>query len=175
MNKVYPYFLKDVNIERHNHVWSIDITYVLIRKSWLYLTAIMDWYSRYVVNWRISDSLEIGFVIDAASVVLRQAVPDIMNSDQGSHFTSPKFTELFQAAGSRISMNHRGRAYDNIFIERLWRTVKYENVYTNEYETPRDASHGIVELMNFYNNECPHRNLGYKTPAEIDHGHPSVC
>lgn len=171
MNKVYPYLLKDVKIERPNHVWSIDITYIPIRKSWLYLVAIMDWYSRYVVSWKISDSLEIGFVLEAASAALGNAVPEIMNSDQGSHFTSPRFTELFQAAGSRISMDHRGRAYDNIFIERLWRTVKYENVYPNEYETPRDARHGIGKFMNFYNNERPHQSLDYKTPAEIYYGH----
>ncbi len=166
-NKIYPYLLTGLNIASANQVWSIDITYVPIRRSWLYLTAILDWYSRYVVAWMIDDTLEIGFVLEACSAALKTAVPEIMNSDQGSHFTSPKYTQLFLDAGARISMDHRGRAFDNIFIERLWRTVKYEDVYLRSYETPREARSGIGRYLHFYNNERPHQSLGYRTPSEV--------
>jgi putative transposase len=118
-NEVYPYLLKGLSIDRPNQVWSIDITYVPIRKSWLYLTAIIDWYSRYIVNWKIDDTLEINFVLEACTEALNNCHPIIMNSDQGSHFTSPKYTSLFLNAGSSISMDHIGRAFDNIFIERF--------------------------------------------------------
>jgi putative transposase len=114
-------------------VWSIDITYIPIRKSWLYLVAILEWYSRYVVEWMMDDTLEIGFVLAACKKALATKAPVIMNSDQGSHFTSPQYTELFLNAGAQISMDHRGRCFDNIFIERLWRSVKYEDVYPNQY------------------------------------------
>jgi len=118
-NKVYPYLLCGIEITAPNQVWSIDITYIPIRRSWLYLTAILDWYSRYVVAWAIDDTLEIGFVLETCEAALQRAVPLIMNSDQGSHFTSPKYTQLFLDAGAQISMDHRGRAFDNIFVERL--------------------------------------------------------
>ena len=144
-NPVYPYLLKNVNIIRPNQVWSIDITYIPIHTSWLYLVAIIDWFSRYVLSWRVSDSLEIGFVLEACRDALKTCHPEIMNSDQGSHFTSPQYTSLFLDAGSRISMDHRGRAYDNIFVERLWRTVKYEDVYLKNYERPIDARRGLNE------------------------------
>ena len=166
-NPVYPYLLTGLNITRPNQVWSIDITYIPIRSSWLYLTAIIDWYSRYVVSWAIDDTLEIDFVLEASRNALRQAAPEIMNSDQGSHFTSPKYTQLFLNAGSRISMDHKGRAYDNIFVERLWRSVKYEDVYLKEYTTPREARIGISEYLKFYNEERPHQSLGYRTPKEV--------
>jgi putative transposase len=166
-NKIYPYLLTGLDIAFPNHVWSIDITYIPIRRSWLYLTAILDWHSRYVVAWAIDDTLEMGFVLETCSAALKTAVPDIMNSDQGSHFTSPKYTELFLNAGSRISMDHRGRAFDNIFIERLWRTVKYEDVYLRSYDTPREARAGIGSYLRFYNNERPHQSLGYQTPLEV--------
>jgi putative transposase len=166
-NKVYPYLLSGLDIIEPDHVWSIDITYIPIRRSWLYLTAIIDWYSRYVVAWMIDDTLEIGFVLEACTNALYKVRPKIMNSDQGSHFTSPKYTEMFLAAGVEISMDHRGRAYDNIFIERLWRTVKYENVYLRSYETPRDARMGISQFLDYYNNERPHQSLDYRTPAEV--------
>lgn len=169
-NKVYPYLLTGLEITAPNHVWSIDITYIPIRRSWLYLTAILDWYSRYVVAWMIDDTLGIGFVLDACRLALSKTAPVIMNSDQGSHFTSPKYIELFQNAGSLISMDHRGRAYDNIFIERLWRTVKYEDVYIRSYETPRDARIGIGQYIDYYNNERPHQSLGYRTPIEVYRG-----
>lgn len=166
-NPVYPYLLKDLQISHPNHVWSIDITYVPIRSSWLYLVAILDWYSRYVLSWRLDDTLEIGFVLEACRDALEMAVPEIMNSDQGSHFTSPQYTSLFLDAGSRISMDHRGRAYDNIFIERLWRTVKYENIYPQQYDSPRAARSGIGDYLRYYNHLRLHQSLDYHTPKEI--------
>ena len=169
-NKVYPYLLKDVEIVRPNQVWSIDITYIPIRSSFLYLTAIIDWYSRYVISWEIDDTLDIDFVLETCQKALSKAVPEIMNSDQGSHFTSSKYTSLFSDKGSKISMDHCGRAYDNIFIERLWRSVKYENVYPNEYDNPRDARIGIRDYFNFYNEKRPHQSLDYCTPAQVHFG-----
>lgn len=166
-NKVYPYLLRDLVIDHPNQVWSIDITYIPIRIDWLYLLAIIDWFSRYVMHWEISDSMEIDFVLDTSRKALDKAVPEIMNSDQGSHFTSPKYTELFLNAGSKISMDHRGRAYDNIFIERLWRTLKYEDVYPKAYETPREARIGINKYMRYYNEGRPHSSLGYRTPETV--------
>jgi putative transposase len=166
-NKVYPHLLSGLKITRPDHVWGIDITYIPIRRSWLYLVAILDWYSRYVVAFALDDTLEMGFVLEACKAALKDASPEIMNSDQGSHFTSPKYTELFLEAGSRISMAHKGRAFDNIFVERLWRTVKYENVYPRSYDTPRDARAGIGKYLHYYNCERPHQSLGYRTPAEI--------
>jgi putative transposase len=166
-NIVYPYLLKGIAINKPDHVWSIDITYVPIRSGWLYLTAIIDWYSRYVIEWSVSDTLEIGFVLETCEKALKKKAPQIMNSDQGSHFTSPQYTTLFLDAGSRISMDHRGRAYDNIFIERLWRTLKYEAIYPNQYETPREARAGIKEYLLFYDNERPHQSLEYSTPFEV--------
>ena len=169
-NKVYPYLLKDFKIEAPDQVWSIDITYIPIKKSWLYLVAIIDWYSRYVVEWMVDDTLEIEFVLETSRRALLERHPLIMNSDQGSHFTSPKYTELFVQAGSKISMDHRGRAFDNIFIERLWRTLKYENVYPRFYETPKEARNGIGKYLRYYNAERPHQSLNYNTPAEIYNG-----
>ncbi len=168
-NKVYPYLLKGLVIDHPDQVWSIDITYIPVKTDWLYLVAIIDWYSRYVLQWQLSDRLEIQFVLDTSQRALEISTPEIMNSDQGSHFTSPKYTRLFLDAGARISMDHRGRAYDNIFVERLWRTVKYENVYPNAYETPRDARIGIHSYMKFYNQERPHSSLSYRTPADVYH------
>ena len=152
-----------------DHIWSIDITYIPIQKSWLYLTAIIDWYSRYVLAWEIDDTLEIEFVLDTCKKALGGSAPEIMNSNQGSHFTSPKYTKLFLEAGSKISMDHRGRAYDNIFIERFWRSLKYEDIYLKDYSYPREARKGIREYMEFYNKERPHQSLGYKTPSQIYH------
>ncbi len=166
-NKVYPYLLKGLTIDHPNHVWSIDITYIPVKTDWLYLVAIIDWFSRYVLNWQLSDSMEIEFVLDASRKALEISTPEIMNSDQGSHFTSPKYTKLFLDAGSRISMDHRGRAYDNIFVERLWRTVKYEDVYPHAYETPREARIGINSFLTYYNHERPHSSLKYRTPEEV--------
>lgn len=173
-NKVYPYLLKGLGIGRPNQVWSIDITYIPIRSSWLYLTAIIDWYSRFVLSWAIDDTLDISFVLEAGHKALRTASPEIMNSDQGSHFTSPKYTSIFLDAGARISMDHRGRAYDNIFIERLWRTLKYENIYPHEYSCPRDARIGINEYLRYYNQKRLHQSLEYHTPEEVYYGKVAV-
>lgn len=170
LNPIYPYLLNDVEIVQPNQVWSIDITYIPIRSSFLYLTAIIDWYSRYVISWEIDDTLEIDFVIETCKKALITGVPQIMNSDQGSHFTSPKYTSLFLERGSQISMDHRGRAFDNIFIERLWRSLKYENVYPNEYLSPREARIGINDYFKFYNNARPHQSLDYHTPQEVHFG-----
>ena len=169
-NKIYPYLLKGLKIDHPDHVWSIDITYIPIKNDWLYLVAIIDWYSRYVLDWQLSDTMEIDFVLDTSHKALEISTPEIMNSDQGSHFTSPKYTQIFLDAGARISMDHRGRAYDNIFIERLWRTVKYEDVYPNAYETPREARIGIHRFMKYYNHERPHSRLQYRTPEEVYRG-----
>ena len=166
-NPIYPYLLKGLEIDHPNHVWSIDITYIPIKTDWLYLVAIIDWFSRYVLSWELSDSMEIDFVLNACQKALDKAVPEIMNSDQGSHFTSPKYTHIFLDAGSRISMDHRGRAYDNIFIERLWRSVKHEDVYLNGYETPRDARIGINRYLRFYNEERLHSSIQYQTPEAV--------
>lgn len=166
-NKVYPYLLKGLDIDHPDHVWSIDITYIPIKTDWLYLVAIIDWFSRYVLHWELNDNMEIDFVLDTSRKALDVSKPEIMNSDQGSHFTSPKFTKIFLDAGVKISMDHRGRAYDNIFVERLWRTVKYEDVYLRAYETPRDARIGINSFMAYYNRERPHSSLNYHTPEEV--------
>ena len=166
-NPIYPYLLKGLEIQRPNQVWSIDITYIPIRTDWLYLVAIIDWFSRYVLSWRVSDTMEIDFVLDACRDALKEHKPEIMNSDQGSHFTSPKYTSLFLDAGAKISMDHRGRAYDNIFVERLWRTVKYEDVYLKNYDRPRDAREGLNEYMLYYNNKRYHSSLNYQTPSEV--------
>lgn len=171
-NPIYPYLLKNLQITRPDQVWSIDITYIPIKTDWLYLVAIIDWFSRYVLDWRISDSMEIDFVLDVSHSALRHGIPEIMNSDQGSHFTSPKYTRIFLDAGAKISMDHRGRAYDNIFIERLWRSVKYEDVYPKAYDTPRDARIGIHNYMEHYNCERPHSSLGYKTPKDVYEDRP---
>ena len=146
-HKIYPYLLKGLKIDHPNHVWSIDITYIPVKTDWLYLVAIIDWFSRFVLHWEMDDNMEIDFILDTSRKALKIANPEIMNSDQGSHFTSPQYTRLFLDAGSRISMDHRGRAYDNIFVERLWRTIKYEEVYVKAYETPREARIGINSYM----------------------------
>jgi len=166
-HQIYPYLLRDLPITHPDHVWSIDITYIPIRTSWLYLVAIIDWYSRYVIDWMLDDSLEIDFVLETSKRSLTRGKPNIMNCDQGSHFTSPKFTELFLEKGCKISMDGRGRAHDNIFIERLWRTVKYENVYPQEYDSPIDARRGLRKYLTYYNKERLHQSLSYCTPEAI--------
>ncbi|MCC6192232.1 MAG: IS3 family transposase [Anaerolineales bacterium] len=150
-----------------NHVWGIDVTYIRLLKGWLYLVAVLDWFSRYVIAWELSDTLDIAFVLTCAQAALAQATPRIWNSDQGSHFTSPQYTGLLLAAGAQISMDGRGRAHVNIFTERLWRTVKYEEVYLTEYATPRQARHGLGRYFQFYNHERPHQALDYRRPAAV--------
>jgi putative transposase len=164
-HRVFPYLLRQITASYPNHIWGIDITYIRLLNGWLYLVAVLDWYSRYVLAWELSDTLDIGFVLACAQSALTQAIPEIWNSDQGSHFTSPQYTDLLLAAGTQISMDGRGRARDNIFTERLWRTVKYEEVYLNEYATPRQAHNNLGRYFLFYNHQRPHQALGYQTPA----------
>ncbi len=166
-HKLYPYLLRGLVINRPNQVWGVDITYIRLTSGWMYLVAFLDWYSRYVVAWELSESLEMAFVLSCAEAALSVAVPQILNSDQGSHFTSERFTERFVEAGVRISMGGRGRCLDNIFTERLWRSVKYEEVYLSEYESPRDARQGLSRYLSFYNGGRPHQALGYKTPVQV--------
>jgi putative transposase len=164
---IYPYLLRDLAITAPNQVWGIDITYIRLRHGWMYLVALLDWYSRYVVSWELDQTLEIDFVLAAVQRALAVAQPGIVNSDQGSHFTSGQYLSLIQAAGAQISMDGKGRALDNVFTERLWRTVKYENVYLQDYSCPREAHAGIGAYLDFYNQRRPHQSLDYRTPAEV--------
>jgi putative transposase len=164
---VYPYLLRGLTIERPNQVWGVDITYIRLRTGWMYLFAVLDWYSRFVVSWALDLSLEIGFVMEAMKSALATATPAICNSDQGSHFTSPQFTSLLLGAQVQISMDGQGRALDNIFTERLWRTVKYEEVYLNDYASPREARSRIGDYLAFYNTRRLHQALGYQTPETV--------
>lgn len=166
-HKVYPYLLRNVEASYPNHVWGIDITYLPLRKSWAYLVAVIDWHSRYVVSWEVSETLEQPFVTRAVERALRASQPTIFNSDQGSHFTSPQYTKLVEAAGSKVSMDGKGRALDNIFTERLWRSLKWENVYLADYATTLEAETGLRDYFDFYNNRRPHQSLSYQTPAQI--------
>ena len=168
--KIYPYLLRDRKITRVNEVWGIDITYIRMRHGWLYLVAIMDWLSRYVLSWGISTTLEVDFCIRALDRALSIADPEIFNSDQGSQFTSVAFLKCLEQRNIQISMDGRGRAMDNVFNERLWRSVKYEEVYLNDYTTVSEARQGIGNYMDFYNQERPHQSLHYKTPAEVYFG-----
>lgn len=166
-HKKYAYLLRDVEISRSNQVWSVDITYVRLRKGFAYLVAIMDWYSRYVVAWELSLSLESDFCVEALRRALLSGSPEIFNSDQGTQFTSEDFTGILLGAGIRISMDGRGRVYDNIFVERLWRSVKYEEVYLKDYEGVCEAREGLGRYFEFYNGNRPHQALGYRTPREV--------
>lgn len=166
-HKIYPYLLRHVSAGYSNHVWGIDITYIRLRGGWMYLVAILDWFSRFVVAWEVDQTLELSFVLNAVDRALEQAIPTIFNSDQGSHFTSPQYLDRLLAANVQISMDGRGRAADNIFTERLWRSVKYEEVFLNDYASPREARCGLARYFQFYNFERPHQALGYQTPAQI--------
>jgi len=166
-HQIYPYLLRHVTASYPNHLWGLDITYIKMQHGWMYLVAILDWFSRYVVSWELDQSLELPFVLTAVDRALAQAKPVICNSDQGSHFTSPQYLDRLRHAEVQISMDGRGRALDNIFTERLWRSVKYEEVYLNEYLTPREARQGLSRYFQFYNHERPHQALGYLTPAAV--------
>jgi putative transposase len=169
-HKIYPYLLHHLSVTRPNQVWGIDITYIRLRADWMYLVAILDWFSRYVISWELDQTLEMPFVVSAVQRALAHAAPEIWNSDQGSHFTSPQYTDLLQAANVQISMDGRGRAVDNIFVERLWRSVKYEEVYLHDYATPREARQGLTHYFEFYDHERPHQALDYRTPADVYFG-----
>lgn len=167
---IYPYLLRDVTIDRINQTWSADITYIRLSKGFAYLVAVMDWHSRYVLSWELSTSLEADFCIRALEKALSIGKPEIFNTDQGSQFTSRDFTELLVDEAILISMDGRGRCMDNIFTERLWRSLKYENVYPNDYQTVPEARTGIGTYFNIYNNVRLHQSLGYMTPYEMHYG-----
>lgn len=166
-HKTYPYLLKGVKITKPNQVWRSDITYIHTKHGFVYLVAIMDWFSRYVLSHEISTTLDTRFCIDALETAFKISKPEIFNSDQGAQFTSNDFTTCLKDNEIAISMDGRGRFYDNIFIERLWRSVKYEEVHLNEYNTVKDAVSGIDDYLDFYNKERVHQSLEYKTPAEV--------
>jgi putative transposase len=165
---VYPYLLRDLAIDRPNQVWCTDITYVPLARGFVYLVAVMDWFSRRVLAWRLSTGMDSGFCVEALQEALeRHGPPSIFNSDQGVQFTSAAFTSVLTASGVRISMDGKGRYLDNIFIERLWRSLKYENIYIHAYASVPDARRGITNWLNFYNDERLHQALGYRTPREV--------
>jgi putative transposase len=166
-HRIYPYLLKDVLIEHVDQVWSADITYIRMYRGWVYLTAIIDWFSRYVLSWEVSVTLESDFCIEALKQALSFGIPQVFNTDQGSQFTSIEFTKILLDAGVQISMDGKGRAFDNIFSERLWRTVKVEDVYLRDYQTVTEARYYLGRYFEFYNNDRLHEALGYRTPAEV--------
>jgi putative transposase len=166
-HKIYPYLLRNVSIERKDQVWASDITYISLSRGFMYLVAIMDWWSRYVLAWQMSTSLETSFCLETLEMALKFGKPEIFNTDQGSQFTSVAFTGMLKDHGIDISMDGRGRCMDNIFTERLWRTVKYENVYLMHYGSVSEGRQGINDYFAFYNDDRPHQSLGYQTPAEV--------
>ena len=166
-HKIYPYLLGGMKITRPNQVWAADITYIPMARGFLYLVAIIDWYSRYVLSWKLSNTLDVDFCIEALEEALKKGKPEIFNTDQGSQFTGEAFTGLLQQHGIRISMDGKGSYNDNLFIERLWRSVKYEEVYLKAYQDGREARIGLGNYFRFYNTERPHQSHGYRTPAEV--------
>ena len=171
----HPYLLRNLEITRPDHVWSADITYVPLRSGYLYLTAILDWYSRYVLAWRLSNSLDSDFCVEALEEALARGRPKIFNTDQGVQFTSHAFIERLKAASVSISMDGRGRALDNVFVERLWRSVKYEEVYLKDYVTGAECHAGLKAYLKFYCEERPHQSLAYRTPAEVYRDHCGIA
>lgn len=164
---VFPYLLRDVEVTRPDQVWCADITYVPLQRGFMYLTAVMDWYSRYVLAWELSNSLDAAFCVEALQAALaRGRTPEIFNTDQGCQFTSDRFVSVLQSRGIRISMDGRGRALDNIFVERLWRSVKHEDIYLWGYERAPHLYRGLTRYFHYYNHERPHQGLNYRTPAE---------
>jgi len=166
-HKIYPYLLSGIKITRPNQVWAADITYIPMARGFLYLVAIIDVYSRYVLSWRLSNTLDADFCVEALHEALKRGRPEIFNTDQGAQFTSEAFTGLLKQHGVRISMDGKGSYNDNLFIERLWRSVKYEEVYLKAYQDGKEARAGIGNYFRFYNTERPHQALGYRTPAEV--------
>ena len=164
-NRIYPYLLRGMEICGPCEVWSADITYVPMQRGFMYLVAVMDWFSRYVIAWDVSNSMESGFCVAALKRALKQARPGIFNTDQGSQFTSEEFTGTLSKANVRISMDGRGRALDNVFIERLWRSVKYEDIYLRDYPDGHALHAGLTRYFRFYNHERPHSGLANQTPA----------
>jgi putative transposase len=169
-HRMYPYLLRDMPITRVNQVWSTDITYIRLHSGFIYLVAVRDWCSRYVLSWAVSITMDVGFCLEALDQAVEMVHPDIFNTDQGAQFTSLDFTGRLETAGIRISMDGRGRALDNVFVERLWRSVKYEEVYLNDYETPREAVQRLEAYFEFYNGQRLHQSLNYETPASVYFG-----
>ena len=166
-HRVFPYLLRGLEIERPNQVWASDITYIRLRRGFVYLVAIMDWFSRYVLSWSVSVTMDVHFCLEALDNALAKASPEIFNTDQGAQFTSREFTGKLREAGVRMSMDGRGRVFDNIFIERLWRSVKYEEVYIKEYDDVLACIAGLRAWFLLYNDRRPHQALGYKTPRQV--------
>lgn len=167
----YPYLLRGLVVEKPNHVWSSDITYIRLRQGFVYLMAVMDWFSRYVLSWEVSNSLDTFFCLYALEKAFQRGVPEIFNSDQGSQFTSEAFTNCLKTAGIRISWDSRGRAMDNIFVERLWRSVKHEEVYLKDYANVPEAITGLGHYFKFYNTQRLHQSLSYRTPQQVFFGY----
>ena len=177
-HRIYPYLLRKLQITKPDQVWSVDITYIRMKYGWMYLFAIIDWYSRYIIDWQLDQSLEIEFVLDTMKRALARRKPEIVNSDQGSHFTSPTYIELLKKNEVRISMDGKGRATDNIAIERFWRSLKYNEVYINDYQSPRETRQGIEHYIHLHNDYLPHQSLQYHTPTAVYHRDvvlPSTC
>lgn len=166
-HKVYPYLLEGVQIARPDHVWATDITYIPMQRGFMYLTVVLDWYSRYILSWELSNTLEARFCLEALELALARSKPEIFNSDQGCQYTSHAFTDMLKSAGIQISMDGKGRCFDNIFVERLWRTVKYEHIYIHDYQTVQSLYRGLSDYITFYNKERPHQSLDYQTPEEV--------
>ncbi|MBI5761587.1 MAG: IS3 family transposase [Planctomycetales bacterium] len=173
-HKVYPYLLRGLTIDRPDQVWCNDITYVPVRQGYLYLVAVMDWYSRHVLAWRLSNTLESTFCIEAVTAALARGRPEIFNTDQGSQFTSEAFTSLLTEHRVAVSMDGRGRAMDNVFIERLWRSVKYEDIYLKDYTNGADVNEGLTQWFDLYTYRRPHQGLNSRTPFEVYHNIPSA-
>jgi putative transposase len=165
--RVYPYLLRDRELTHVDEVWSSDITYVPMKHGFMYLTAVIDWYSRYVLSWHLSNTLEGRFCLEALDEALALGRPGIFNTDQGSQFTAWEYTSRLEEAGIQVSRDGRGRALDNVFVERLWRSVKYEDIYIKDYERVADLESGLAAYFWFYDEERPHQSLGYRTPAEV--------
>jgi putative transposase len=172
-HQVYPYLLRGVAITRRDQVWSSDITYIPMRTGFMYLCAVMDWYSRYVLSWRLSNTLDGSFCLEALDEALRGGRPEIFNTDQGVQFTARSFTGRLEEAGVAVSMDGQGRALDNVFVERLWRALKYEEVYLKDYAVVLELISGLTGYFGFYNDERPHQSLDYRTPAEVYFGMPT--
>jgi putative transposase len=165
--RAYPYLLRDRVLTRVDEVWSSDITYVPMRHGFMYLTAVIDWYSRYVLSWRLSNTLEVNFCLEALEEALQRGRPEIFNTDQGSQFASREYTGRLEAAGVAVSRDGRGRALDNVFVERLWRSVKYEDIYIKDYNLVSELESGLTAYFRFYDEERPHQSLDYRTPGEV--------
>ena len=169
-HRIYPYLLRGVKVERRDQVWSTDITYVPMASGFMYLAAVIDWYSRYVIGWRLSNTLDGSFCLEMLEEALRAGKPEVFNTDQGVQFTAARFTGRLESAGVAVSMDGRGRALDNVFVERLWRSVKYEDIYIQGYDTVPGLHHGLASYFAFYNDERPHQSLDYRTPAAVYRG-----